>query len=261
MFSSAVKDLWKAMLQPRAWLHLGWIEVKQRYRRSVIGPWWISLSMLIFIVMMGLIFSRLFHQSLDEYVPFFTAGFLFWTFIATSATESAEIFQANGGYIKQIDLPFHLYIFKHIVRQVICLMHNSVVYLLVCLFFRFSPGAVFLLVIPGFVLLVLNIYWVCFLLALICARFRDMIPIISSCVQIGFFVTPISWMPKLLDQHPALLKYNPLVYLLDVVRSPLLGEIPSKMSFYVSGGMAAMGIALCFLVFAFVRTRIAFWVD
>jgi lipopolysaccharide transport system permease protein len=111
------------------------------------------------------------------------------------------------------------------------------------------------------VLLLLNTYWICFLLAIICARFRDMIPIISSCVQIGFFVTPISWMPKLLDGHPALLKYNPFVYLLDIVRSPLLGEFPSKMSFYVSGSMAIVGIAFCFLIFSSVRTRLAFWVD
>src|SRR5476649_1794891 len=117
----ALQDFKKSLAQRRVWLHLGWVEVKQRYRRSVIGPWWISLSMLIFISVMGVVFSRLFHQSSNEYIPFFTAGYLFWTFISSSINEAAEIFKSNGAFIKQISLPFTLYVMKHLVRQVIFL--------------------------------------------------------------------------------------------------------------------------------------------
>lgn len=259
--NSAIEDLKRGALQYDVWLHLGWVEVKQRYRRSVIGPWWISLSMLIFIVMMGIVFSRLFHQRLDEYIPFFTAGFLFWSFISSSILEATEIFKSNGGFIKQVRLPFSLYVYKHLVRQVICLGHNLVIYLLVCVFFKLNPGWCVFLVLPGFLLLVINIYWICFLVAIISVRFRDMIPIINSCVQIAFFVTPISWMPRLLDQNPAILKYNPLAYLLEVVRAPLLGELPSMTSWSVNLGMVLFGCVLSTFVFAVSRSRIVFWVD
>src|SRR5271155_1447182 len=100
MFTLAFQDLKRSLLQHRVWLHLGWVEVKQRYRRSVIGPWWISLSMLIFILMMGIVFSRLFHQSLSEYIPFFTAGFLIWSFISASVGEAPDIFKVNAPFIK-----------------------------------------------------------------------------------------------------------------------------------------------------------------
>jgi ABC-type polysaccharide/polyol phosphate export permease len=257
----AIQDLKKALTIHRVWLHLGWIEVKQRYRRSVLGPWWISMSMLIFISMMGIVFSRLFHQRLDEYIPFFTAGFLFWTFISTSVIEAAEIFKSNSGFIKQINLPSSLYVFKHLVRQIIFLMHNFVVYLLVCLVFKVNPGMKVFLVFPGLLLLILNVYWICFLTALICTRYRDMVPLISSCVQIAFFVTPISWMPKLLESNPIIMKYNPLFYYLDVVRAPLLGMFPSSTSWWVCAGIALAGCAICLTLFARVRSRIAFWVD
>ncbi len=259
--SLALQDLKKAVFLHRVWLHLGWVEVKQRYRRSIIGPWWITLSMLIFIVMMGIVFSRLFHQSLAEYIPFFTAGFLFWTFISSSVTEAAEIFKSNGSYIKQINLPLSLYVFKHMVRQVICLMHNAVVYLLVCAFFKFNPGIKVFLVFPGFLFFLLNVSWICFFVAMISSRFRDLVPIITTCVQIAFFITPISWMPRLLEQNPAVLKYNPLVYLLDIVRSPLLGMMPSMMSYMVVSTMTCIGFILSFWIFSKVRSRIAFWVD
>jgi ABC-type polysaccharide/polyol phosphate export permease len=258
---TAIQDLKKGALQYRTWLYLGWTEVKQRYRRSIIGPWWISLSMLIFILAMGIVFSRLFRQNLDEYIPFFTAGFLFWTFISSSINEAAEIFKSNGGFIKQINLPFSLYVYKHLVRQCICLLHNLVIYILVCVFFKCNPGWKALLVFPGFLLLVFNVYWICFLTAIICARFRDMIPIITNCIQIAFFVTPISWTPKLLDSNSSILKLNPLAYLLDIVRSPLLGQLPSLTSWYVDLGLLFMGCLLSLLLFAKVRSRIAFWVD
>ena len=261
LLNLVMQDLQRGALHYRVWLHLGRVEVKQRYRRSVIGPWWISLSMLIFILMMGVVFSRLFHQSLDEYIPFFTAGFLFWAFFSSSVIEAAEIFKANGGFIKQMNLPFSLYVFTHIVKQIIFLLHNAVVYLLVCCFFGFNPGFSVLLVLPGLLLFVINVYWLSFLIAVICARFRDVVPIISSCTQIAFFVTPISWMPRLLDGHSGILKYNPLVYLIDVVRSPLLGKIPPMMSWSVSAGLAISGCAIGLLLFAFARPRIAFWVD
>ncbi|MBS0603538.1 MAG: ABC transporter permease [Verrucomicrobia bacterium] len=261
VLSAATLDVKNALIQYRVWLHLGWMEVKQRYRRSVIGPWWISLSMLIFIVMMGIVFSKLFHQSLEEYIPFFTAGFLFWTFISSSITEAADIFKSNGGFIKQINLPLSLYVFKHLVRQVIYLMHNAVIYLLVCAFFKINPGKVALIAIPGFFLLLLNVYWISFLVGLASARYRDMVPIITSCVQVGFFITPISWMPRLLDQNPAILIYNPLTYFLDIVRSPLLGSVPELSSFIVSGIFAIGGIVISFVIFSMVRARIAYWVD
>ena len=257
----ALQDLKKALLQYRVWIHLGWVEIKQRYRRSVIGPWWISLSMLVFIVMMGIVFSRLFGQRLDEYIPFFTAEYLFWIFISTSILESAEIFQSNSGYIKQISLPFSLYVFKHLVRNVICLLHNFVVYLVVCLFFKLNPGLPFLGIIPGLLLLCINLYWICMLVAMLCARFRDMIPMIGTSIQIAFFVTPISWMPKLLDNQSFILKLNPLVYLLYIVRSPLLGQVPQFNSILISSCLAIVGCGICFFFFSRSRARIPFWVD
>lgn len=257
----ALQDLKMGLSQYRIWTRLGWTDVKQRYRRSVIGPWWISLSMLIFIVMMGIVFSRLFHQRLDEYIPFFTAGFLFWSFISNSVVESADLFKSNEGFIKQTNLPYSLYVFKHVVRQIICLLHNMVIYFFVCVFFKIYPGFIGFLVLPGFLLLAINIYWICFFISLICARFRDMVPIITSCVQIAFFITPISWMPRLLDQNPAILKWNPLVYLLDIVRSPLLGTLPSQLSWSIDLGMAIGGCMLSFIIFSKTRSRIVFWVD
>lgn len=260
-FKLAISDIQKAASQYRIWLQLGLLEVKQRYRRSVLGPWWISLSMLIFILAMGNIFSRLLAQSLAEYIPFFTAGFLLWSFISTSINESTDIFKSNSGFIKQVNLPYNLYILKFLVRNFITLAHNFVVYLLVIGFFRLNPGWASLLAIPGMILLILNLYWICLIVALISVRYRDMVQVIQTGLQILFFMTPISWMPKLLGEESILVKMNPFVYFLDAIRQPLLGNLPSLNTWIVNSSIAIIGLSGSLLIFSSVRSRIPFWVD
>jgi ABC-type polysaccharide/polyol phosphate export permease len=257
----ALQDFKKALSQYHVWLHLGLLEVKQRYRRSVLGPWWISISMLIFIAVMGVIFSRIFAQSLPEYITFFTSGFLLWTFVSSCINESTDIFRMNGSFIKQVSLPYNLYVMKFLTKHISFLAHNFVVYLLVIGFFKVNPGWVSFLAIPGIVLLIVNMYWICLLVALISTRFRDMVPIINSAVQILFFVTPISWMPKLLGENSIIVKLNPLVYLLDAVRLPLQGFAPSLTVWVLDICIACVGLSISYMAFSSVRSRIPFWVD
>lgn len=261
LFRFAFHDLKEACCQYRLWLHLGFLDVKQRYRRSVLGPWWISMSMLIFILAMGVIFSRLLSQKLEAYIPFFTAGFLVWSFISMSILESTELFKMHNSFIKQIKLPYSIYVFKFFTKNVIFLAHNFVVYILVIGFFKINPGWNGLLAIPGFILLFINLYWMCLLVSLICLRFRDMVPLVNSCMQILFFITPISWMPKLVGQDSWIVKLNPFVYFLEAVRQPLLGVIPSMHIWTINSCMALVGLTLSLCFFGLLKSRLIFWVD
>ena len=257
----AFQDFRKAFSQHLIWLHLGLLDVRQRYRRSVLGPWWVSISMLIFIGVMSLLFSRLFTEPLSEYITFFTAGFMLWSFISTCMNEATEIFRGNSGFIKQIDLPYNIYALKFIAKNFIILAHNFAVYLLVILIFRFNPGWACLWAIPGMLLLVLNMYWICLLIALISTRYRDMVPIINSGVQILFFITPISWMPKLLGENSIMIKLNPFVYYLEIVRQPLLGIVSPFPVWAVMGGLTCVGFVISQVIFRYKRHHIPFWVD
>lgn len=257
----AFQDLALALRHYRIWTQLAWVEIKQRYRRSVIGPWWISISMLIFILVMGEIFGRIFKEGLDEYIPFFTTGFLLWTFISASIIESTDLTRVNESFIKQIKMPFNLYLLKHLTRHTLFLAHNFVVYLLVMIYFHINPGLTALWAIPGFILFFINMYWICLLTTLLSARYRDVIPMITSCVQVAFFVTPISWMPKLLPPHSILMRLNPFVYFIGAIRNPLLGSTPNLNTWVYDIGTAIIGLTFTFLIFAYVRKRIPFWVD
>ncbi len=257
----SIQDVVDTIKKRHIWMFLGAMEVKQRYKRSLIGPWWISISMLIFVLSMSVVYSKLFHQNIKEYLPFFTAGFLVWQLISSTINEATDLFRNSGGYIKQINLPYNIYVFKHLTRQVFIFLHNAVIYLLVAFFFQVSFGWNSLFVIPGLLLLIVNLYWISLLVGLISTRYRDMAPIISSCVQVAFFITPISWMPKLLSADSLIIKLNPFAYYIEMIRSPLLNIAPSLRASVGSLILTVVGMVVSIYVLSRVRHRISFWVD
>ncbi len=124
-----------------------------------------------------------------------------------------------------------------------------------------TPGPEAFLALPGFVLWLVDALAAAILLGSLCARFRDIPPIVASIVQMAFFVTPVIWSPTLLGPaRRALLPINPFYCLLEIVRGPLLGTPPSALVYVASLGFSAALIALAWLLFVRVRGRLAFWV-
>jgi len=257
----AIKDFVAAIAKFQIWRSLGVLEVKQRYQRSVLGPWWVSISMLIFILVLGTVFSRVFSANFSEYIPYFSAGYLLWIYISTCINESTDLFRQNSGFIKQIKLPYSLYILKFLTKNIVVFFHNFLVYLLILFYFKTPVGWVIFLAFPCFILLSINLYWICLLVSLISTRFRDMVPIINSCVQVLFFVTPISWDRQLVGTQSKIIKLNPISYFIDIVRDPLLGKLPSLNSLLIVLAIAGLGFLATFVIFSRVRSRIPFWVD
>src|SRR5437763_1876729 len=96
----------------RLWTMLGWNDIVQRYRRSALGPFWITLSMAIFIVLLGVIYSRIFKMDIAIYLPYIAMGIILWRFVSGTTNESCSAFVENGAIIKQISLPYTLYVLR-----------------------------------------------------------------------------------------------------------------------------------------------------
>lgn len=252
-----IKDAW---VRYSFWMFLAWVEIKIRYRGSKLGPFWISLSMAIFVSALGVIFSQIFHQSPKEYIPFLTCGFLVWNFIASTTIESCETFAVSRQHILQIKLPYLVYILKTIWRNVIVFFHNVVVYIAVMIYFHVSINWNLLWFFPAFLILLLNLMWFELLVSLASARFHDVRNIVASLVQVVFFVTPVTWMPKLVAAHSLILIWNPVAHFLNLLREPLLGIAPSLNQWLFCIVLTLFGWLITFPIFAYSRRYISFWV-
>jgi lipopolysaccharide transport system permease protein len=259
-FRAAARDLADAFLLWRLCSTLAWLDIKLRYRGSILGPFWLTLSTAVMAAAMGSLYAGLFKMQIRDYLPFLVLSLVLWNFLATLVADGSVVYTISEGMIRQVRMPFTLYAARIVVRNVLVLAHTVVVVVAVFAIFGVWPGAAGLLAVPGFALWLADAFALCLLLGALCARFRDIPPIVSSVVQIAFFVTPVIWRPELVG--PArrwILPINPFFSILEMVRAPLLGHVPLAIDF---ASAFAYSLVLCigtWLLFVRVRGRIAFW--
>ena len=216
-------DIRRGLLMYSLWSRLGWNDVLQRYRRSLLGPLWITVSMAILIGALGFLYSKLFRVDTAEYIPFLAIGFIIWQLISGILLDGCSVFVHSEGIIKQIKLPLSLHVFRVLWRNLLTLLHNSVVIIVVMIYFKISVSLDTLFALLGIFFIIINGAWFTFLLGILCARFRDLNPTIASLVTLSFFLTPIIWNPSLIPERAFILLYNPFYHFVESVRAPLLG--------------------------------------
>jgi len=256
----AWKDAAAGLALWRLWVRLGWNDILQRYRRSLLGPFWLTASTAIMVISLGFLYAELFKAPIREFLPFLCVGLLVWNCISSFLTEGGSLFTGSESYIKQIRLPYSVYVYRASFSKVIIFAHNFVIYFGVLLYFQIWPGAVALMAIPGFALLIINGALASLLIGMISARFRDVPQLIGSVVQIAFFMTPIMWKPELLQSRTYIATLNPFFQLIELVRAPLLGSMPSINSYLAVGLITLVNTVVVGAFFVRFRARISYWV-
>ena len=102
----AFLDYIQSLLMWRIWMSLAWQDINIRYRRSVIGPFWITLSMAITVYSMGFLYAKIFHTQLEEYFPYLVSGMLAWGLILSLITEGVDAYLFSVSLIRQVKLPY-----------------------------------------------------------------------------------------------------------------------------------------------------------
>jgi ABC-type polysaccharide/polyol phosphate export permease len=256
----AVKDVVSATTHPHLWLVLGWLEIKQKYRRSKIGPFWITLSLGIMVAALGIVYSRLLGSETRDYIPSLATGLIIWQMIAGLINDGCIAFLAVDGVIKQIPSPLTVHVLRAVWRNFIIFAHNMIIYALVMAFYLKNPGFVFFLAPIGLALIALNGVACGMFLGVLSARFRDIPPIVASAVQLVFFITPVLWRPENLKSRIWIVDWNPLYYLMELVRRPLIGEAPPLSFWAIAIGFTILSLAFSFSFFARFRGRVSYWV-
>ena len=260
-FHNMRHELVETVRKPHLWALLAWYDIKQRYRRSVLGPFWFTISTAILIGTLGLLWATLFKMNLHEYLPYFAAGNVIWIFIAMQLNEATTGFTQFESLIKQTRLPYPSYVLRLLCRNFIIFLHNFIIVIVVVTFVGNGWGWVSLLAIPGFLCLAAITLNVSFAFAIICTRYRDMIPVVQNLVTVAYFLTPIMWQSSTLPpQHQWVAELNPVSHLLDVARMPLLGEVPSMVSWMTALGLWLVSAGCACWLFARTRHRVAYWI-
>lgn len=256
----ALEDIKKGLSMWRVWMLLSWQDVQLRYRRSTLGPFWITISMAVTIYTMGFLYGVLFKQDLSHYYPFLAAGLLSWNLISTILCESTTIFIESERFIKQLKQPYTLFVFRAVTRTFIIFLHNILVFIPIAIIFQIKFNWNILYFLLGLALIWINGISYSTILAIFGARYRDLTQLVNSLVQIIFFLTPILWSAKLLPKNLAYIaQYNPFADFIELLRNSLTGEPLSEYSLPIVLGITVFGLFFSFTLFVKYRSRIVYW--
>jgi ABC-type polysaccharide/polyol phosphate export permease len=260
-YETLLDDLVESSGLAELWLTLGWHDIKQRYRRSVIGPFWITIATLIFVGIMTFLYSALFNESFVSFLPFAAAGLVMWGLISAALTEGTRVFIDQSAAIKQLPLPLPVHVLRMLWQQFVIMLHNAAAILLILILMRQSVNFKIILVVPAMALVLVNLSWISILLGVIGARFRDVPIIVSSLMPIVFLATPVFWKPDMLPANRVwVADFNPIANFIEVVRAPLLGSAPAASVWLACIVVAVAGWAITSVLYGRCRNRIALWV-
>jgi len=259
-FGLAVADFAAAVRLWPLWTRLGWNDILNRYRRSTLGPFWSTVNIAITVVALGLVYSQIFNLPVRQLMPYVCAGLIVWGFISSIMLDAGSLFSGSESYIKQVRLPYWLYVCRFVFSKVMLFVHDLPIYLALLIYFQIWPGAAALYALPGFGLLVINGAFASLTIGMASARFRDIPRIVVSLVQVLFLITPIIWTPELLGPQSYLAQGNPFFHLIEIVRAPLLGVVPSAQTWGVTLTITAINGLVTAFVFLRFRARIAYWI-
>ncbi len=260
MYTNILPEIKAIYQQWVVWFALGSQDIKLRYRRSVLGPLWITISMAITIYSMGFLYGKLFHIELEAYMPYLASGIIGWSFISSLLIESSQVFIESEGYIRNQESYISTFLMRLIVRNVLVFLHNLLVFIPIMVFFKLHFSYKLLLLAPHVLVIILNAFFYGTVLAIIATRYRDVAQIITSLIQVIFFLTPVMWMANTLAENMQwIVKYNPFYQFLNLIRGPLLAYNMSLQGLHIILWVTILGFCLYSLLLSKYKHRIVFW--
>lgn len=243
----------------RVWYIQGNQDIKLRYKRSVLGPFWISASLASLIAGLAFLYSEIFKQDIREYAVYLAGGMIAWTFLTAVITEGATSIIDYSNDMRGVNIPISVLAGRIVYRNMIIMFHNLLVGLATLYLCGFGLTSKFVLIAPAILLLWIFGISVTIMLAPICARFRDLPEIIRNFMQLMFFLTPIFWLPGQAGRRTLFVEANPFNVLIDLIRAPLINSpYPKSFALTLSITIVAV-IILAIISFATTRNKIYNW--
>ncbi|GIW81938.1 MAG: sugar ABC transporter permease [Gemmatales bacterium] len=231
-----VTDVWQ---HRHFWLSLVQMDLRARYRRSVLGVGWSLLHPICTTAVLCVAFYKIFNVPVRTYLPFLMCGLSWWGFITGTVGRGCQCFVEAEGYIRQHPAPIAIYPLRAVLGGLIhLLIALAVVLVLTWSLQGFHNLATLPMVAIGLSILLVFGWSMAVLAGYINTIFRDVQHITDIAFQILFYLTPILYPSEILVRsHLAVfVKYNPLTYFLRILREPLLGALPSWRAYAIALG-------------------------
>ena len=261
---ASADDFARAWRDRQPWLIAAVVAVGNRYRRTILGPWWATLTTLMFVFGLALLRVGLRGGDLREAIPYVGLGYIGFMLISGGVLAGTSVYVSAGQQLATSRQPYSAYVLRANTQQVLDFFHDAVVILILVVLFAIPLSFMWGWSIVALVLIVTSSVGVGLWLGPLAARYRDVGPFVSALMRLMFFLTPIFWSVDDLGSGRAWLAwFNPFTYQVLAFRDPILGQVhpsapiaPMTMAAILAVGNLILGL----VVFTRYRARIPYWV-
>lgn len=260
-FRVAIHDVTEGIKNNQFWMTFGMNDIKAKYRRSRLGQWWITLSVAMFIFVIGSLYGGMFHTDDNTYMAYLAVGYVLWLFIQESVNTGVMAIANAKPFMMQKSWPASLFILRTIYRDLLAMLHHAILIPPIFLWLGIWPGLTGLILAAlGLALTVITTFFTVLLLAIISSRYRDFPPIVHSMMRLGFFATPIIWVERNLGEFGEWINLsNPFAYFVRIVRDPLLGLGVDGNDWLVALAIMLFTALVTLCVLARTKNQLSYW--
>ncbi|OAF19618.1 glycosyltransferase [Bradyrhizobium neotropicale] len=239
---------------------LAWSDMRHRYVRSLLGPFWMSLQMAIVVAVLGSVIGQMSNAGVLARLPMLALSMTAWTFLNSVVLDSTTALQGSASLIRDRALPPVIFLLQCTFRNALFALHNACVPLVLWLILTPQHHASRALeAVPGLLLFVACTLALSLVLGAMATRYRDLKPIIESSLMLAFLSSPVIWSSDMINHRSTVMRLNPLTHLFAVWREPLVGGHVDTISIvYVLVALALLSVASA-LTLMHLR-KAAFWI-
>ena len=223
---------------------LAWSDMRHRYVRSLLGPFWMSIQMAVTVAVLGSVIGHLSNSDAVSRLPMLALSLTAWAFLNGVVLDATTALQNSASLIKDRALPPVIFLLQCSFRQALFALHNACVPLLLWLAIGPRDIGAAIAALPGLVLFVVCTFGLSLFLGALATRYRDIKPIIESTLMLAFLSSPIIWTPEMANPNSIIMRLNPLTHLFAVWRDPLAtGHVGTASVLYVLVCAAILAVA------------------
>ena len=245
------------------WLALVRIDLRNRYRRSMIGMGWSLLHPLAMTAVLCTIQHLLFKVDIRICGPFLLAGLTAWNFITAVMNQGCQSFFQNESYIRQHPAPLAIYPLRVTLGAGVHLLLGMLVVIVMSWGVGgFGNLAALPALLPALGLLLLLGWSLAILMGVVNVLFQDTQHLTEVLLQMLFYLTPIIYPPSLLrDRHAGwIVDLNPLAAFVELIRQPILeGHLPSPGVYGMAVGTVLVTAMAAALMLSRIERRMVFY--
>lgn len=209
-------------------------DFKKRYAGSYMGAVWGFAQPLVTVLMYYLVFDKIFGNKAVElrdgvevpFVLFITTGLVPWFFFSEALSQGTMSLIEYSYLVKKVVFKISILpVIKVIAATFSHLFFLALAVLLACIY-GYYPSVYLLQIVYYGMCLFLLVLAMSYTTCAVVIFFRDLSQIISICLQVGMWATPILWSLDAIHNPvvAGLLKLNPLVYIVNGYRESVYGH-------------------------------------